>query len=112
MGGRGGLQEARAGRIFLFLRCRNSWICLVISSLSVIEKAVIYQTVAWSPLRMRALRGGKMRTGRIGISAGLATIVGLPIVLAGALTAPASAAQAPITIAFVTDLSGLGAAEN
>ncbi len=42
----------------------------------------------------------------------LAATGALPLVLAGAVAAPATASSAPITIAFVTDLTGAGAAEN
>ena len=41
-----------------------------------------------------------------------ATIVGLPLSMMATTTSPAAAAPAPITIAYVTDLTGEGGSEN
>jgi branched-chain amino acid transport system substrate-binding protein len=41
-----------------------------------------------------------------------ATVVGLPLSLLATTTAPAAASPAPITIAYITDLTGEGASEN
>jgi hypothetical protein len=41
-----------------------------------------------------------------------AAVVGLPLSLMATTTAPAAASPAPITIAYVTDLTGEGGSQN
>ena len=54
----------------------------------------------------------RMRPHRRVATALAAGVAVLPLLLAGAAATPATASPAPITIAFVTDLTGAGASEN
>ena len=65
--------------------------------------------------RLRAARvheGGKMRPSRPMRTMLACAVAGVPFVLVGAATTTASASPAPITIAYVTDLTGPGGSEN
>ena len=63
-------------------------------------------------LVFRRIGGDWLRSHRRLASIPLAAIATLPLLLVGASAQPAAAAPAPITIAFVTDLTGPGASEN
>jgi ABC-type branched-subunit amino acid transport system substrate-binding protein len=53
-----------------------------------------------------------IRSHRTAFAIVAATVVGLPVSLMATTTAPAAASPAPITIAYVTDLTGEGGSEN
>src|ERR1039458_7162645 len=55
---------------------------------------------------------GKMRPHWRYLTAALAATVGLPLVFVGASASPAAASPKPITIAYITDLTGPGGSEN
>src|SRR5271166_316238 len=57
-------------------------------------------------------RVGRQHTRRAMIPLGLAVLAGLPLLLVGTTAVTASAAPAPITIAYITDLTGEGGSEN
>jgi branched-chain amino acid transport system substrate-binding protein len=63
-------------------------------------------------LVFRRIGGDRMRSPRRLIAILLAPVATLPLILVAASAQPAAAAPAPITIAFVTDLTGPGASEN
>jgi len=63
-------------------------------------------------LVFHAIGGHWMRSHRRVASILLAATATLPLLLVGASAQPAAAAPAPITIAFVTDLTGPGASQN
>ena len=60
----------------------------------------------------RRIGDDRMRSPRRMIAMLLAPVATLPLILVAASAQPAAAAPAPITIAFVTDLTGPGASEN
>jgi branched-chain amino acid transport system substrate-binding protein len=57
-------------------------------------------------------RGAVTRKGRAIIPLALAVLTGLPLALVGTTAVTASAAPAPITIAYITDLTGEGGTQN
>ena len=59
----------------------------------------------------RRIGDDRMRSPRRMIAILLAPVATLPLILVAASAQPAAAAPAPITIAFVTDLTGPGASE-
>ena len=60
---------------------------------------------------MRPIRR-TIRSQRTAVTVLAAAVVGLPLSLLAATTAPAAASPAPITIAYITDLTGEGGSEN
>src|SRR5208337_2740527 len=56
--------------------------------------------------------GGTMRKRRTMIPVALAMLTGLPLLLIGTTAVTAGASPAPITIAYITDLTGEGGSEN
>src|SRR6202453_3660881 len=60
----------------------------------------------------RSDAGGTMRKGRAMIPVALAMLGVLPLLLIGTTAVTAGASPAPITIAYITDLTGEGASEN
>jgi ABC-type branched-subunit amino acid transport system substrate-binding protein len=63
-------------------------------------------------LPLRTYGGGKLRSHRIFSAALAVAMVGVPLALLGATATSAGAAPAPITIAYVTDLTGAGSSQN
>ena len=57
-------------------------------------------------------RAGTRRKRRAMVPAGLAVLAGLPLLVVGTTSVTASAAPAPITIAYITDLTGEGGSQN
>ena len=55
---------------------------------------------------------GSMRPTRTFVTSALAATVGLPVLMIGGLSTTASASPAPLTIAFVNDVTGSAAANN